>query len=212
MATTDEPPFADLENALKRSAAALRQADVPFLLGGSLASWARGGPETRHDLDLMLKPGDVERAVAALEAIGMRFEDPPEEWLVKAWDGDTLIDLIFSPKGIPMTDEAIARGEVLSVLGMEMRVMALEDVLVTKLMALSEHALRYESLLAIARALRERIDWSDVRVRTFESPFARAFFVMLEGLGVLPEAKPTTGGQPRVRVLTPHGSSAEHVG
>ena len=208
----DEAPFADLESALKRSAAALRCAGVPFLLGGSLASWARGGPETRHDLDLMIKPADVERAVAALKDAGMRFEDPPEEWLVKAWDGDTLVDLIFSPKGIPMDDEAIERGEVLSVLGMEMRVMALEDVLVTKLMALSEHALRYESLLAIARALREQVDWPDVRARTAESPFARAFFVMLEGLGVLPEAKPTTGGQPRVRVLTPRGSSAESVG
>jgi hypothetical protein len=111
-----------------------------------------------------------------------------------------------------MTDEVIARGEVLSVLGMEMRVMALEDVLVTKLMALSEHALRYESLLAIARALRERIDWQDVRTRTSSSPFARAFFVMLEGLGVLPEAKPTTGGAPRVRVLSPRGSAAAPVG
>jgi hypothetical protein len=212
MATDDEQPFSDLEDALKRSAAALRRADVPFLLGGSLASWARGGPETRHDLDLMIKPEDVERAVAALTESGMRFEDPPEEWLVKAYDGDTLIDLIFAPKGIPMDDEAMQRGEVLSVLGMEMRVMALEDVLVTKLMALSEHALRYESLLAIARALRERIDWEDVRTRTNSSPFARAFFVMLEGLGVVDEAKPTTGGEPRVRVLTPHGSSAAHVG
>ena len=45
-------PFSDLEHALKQSAAALRGAEVPFLLGGSLASWARGGPETRHDLDL----------------------------------------------------------------------------------------------------------------------------------------------------------------
>jgi hypothetical protein len=208
----DEQPFSDLEASLKRSAAALRRAEVPFLLGGSLASWARGGPETRHDLDLMIRPEDVERAVSALTGEGMRFEDPPEEWLVKAYDGDTLIDLIFAPKGIPMDDEAINRGEVLSVLGMEMRVMALEDVLVTKLMALSEHALRYESLLAIARALRERIDWDDVRARTLSSPFARAFFVMLEGLGVVDEAKPTTGGEPRVRVLTPHGSSAAHVG
>jgi hypothetical protein len=204
--------FSDVESALKRSAAALRRADVPFLLGGSLASWARGGPETRHDLDLMIKPEDTERAVAALTEAGMRFEDPPEEWLVKVYDGGTLIDLIFAPKGIPMNDEAINRGQVLSVLGMEMRVMALEDVLVTKLMALSEHALRYESLLAIARALRERIDWEDVRTRTISSPFARAFFVMLEGLGVVDEAKPTTGGEPRVRVLTPHGSSAAHVG
>ena len=212
MATDDEQPFSDLEQSLKRSASALRRAGVPFLLGGSLASWARGGPETRHDLDLMIKPQDTERAVAALSDAGMRFEDPPEEWLVKAWDGDTLIDLIFSPKGIPMDDEAFNRGEVLSVLGMEMRVMALEDVLVTKLMALSEHALRYESSIAIARALRERIDWDDVRTRTIESPFARAFFVMLEGLGVVPEAKPTTGGEPRVRVLTPRGSTAANAG
>ena len=140
-------------------------------------------------------------------------EDPPEEWLVKAWDGDTLVDLIFYPKGTPVDDALIERGEVMSVLGMEMRVMALEDVLVTKLMALSEYSLRYESLLPIARALRERVDWDDVRARTAESPFARAFFVMLEGLGIVPEAKPTTGGhETRVRVLTQPGSTAAHVG
>jgi predicted nucleotidyltransferase len=213
MATDEEQPFSDLENALKKSAAALRAADVPFLLGGSLASWARGGPETRHDLDLVIKPEDVERALQALQETGMKPEDPPEEWLVKAWDGDTLIDLIHHPKGIPVDDAFMERGEVMSVLGMEMRVMALEDVLVTKLMALSEHSLRYESLLAISRALRERVDWDDVRARTSESAFARAFFVMLEGLGILPEATPTTGGhETRVRVLTPRGSAAANVG
>jgi hypothetical protein len=213
MATDDDQPFSDIEQALKKSAAALRAADVPFLLGGSLASWARGGPETRHDLDLMLKPEDVDAAVAALEQAGLRPEDPPEEWLVKAWDGDVLVDLIFAPKGMAMTDEVLARGEVLSVLGMEMRVMALEDVLVTKLMALSEHSLRYESLLPIARALREKVDWADVRARTSESPFARAFFTMLEGLGIVAGAEPTTGGrQTRVRVLTPQGSAAADAG
>jgi hypothetical protein len=213
MATDEEQPFSDLEEALKKSAAALRGADVPFLLGGSLASWARGGPETRHDLDLVIRPEDVERALEALKDAGMQPEDPPEEWLVKAWDGGTLIDLIHHPKGIPVDDALMERGEVMSVLGMEMRVMALEDVLVTKLMALSEHSLRYESLLAISRALRERVDWDDVRARTSDSPFARAFFVMLEGLGVLPEATPTTGGhETRVRVLTPRGSAAAHVG
>jgi predicted nucleotidyltransferase len=205
--------FADFEHALKKSAAVLREADVPFLLGGSLASWARGGPESRHDLDLMIRPADVDRAVEALTAAGLRFEDPPEEWLVKAYDGETLIDLIFHPKGMEIDDDLIERGEVMSVLGMEMRVMALEDVLVTKLMALTEHSLRYESLLSIARALRERVDWEAVRSRTEESPWARAFFVMLEGLGILPEARPATGGQePRVRVLTPHGSAAANVG
>jgi hypothetical protein len=212
MPSDDPDPFADIERALKRSAAALRQAGVPFLLGGSLASWARGGPETRHDLDLMIKPDDAPRAVDALRDAGMRIEDPPEEWLVKAWDDDTLVDLIFCPKGLPVDDDVIARGEQRSVLGMEMLVMALEDVLVTKLMALTEHSLRYESLLPIARALREQIDWHDVRARTQSSPFAQAFFVMLEGLGILPEPTGAHRHEPRVRVLTPPSSAASEAG
>jgi len=210
--TADDEGFAAIEHALKRAAAALRDADVPFLLGGSLASWARGGPETRHDLDLMIKPEDAERALQALVDAGMRPEDPPEEWLVKAWDGDVLVDLIFGPKGLPMTDEVIARGESMAVLGMEIRVMALEDVLITKLMALTEHSLRYETLLAIARALREQIDWDRVRAATASSPFARAFFVMVEGLGIVPAGEPPEPHAPRVRVVAPASSAAEAPG
>jgi hypothetical protein len=206
----DEPtaPFSEIEHALKRSAAALRGADVPFLLGGSLASWARGGPESSHDLDLMIRPQDADRALAALEEDGMRPEQPPEDWLVKAWDGDTLVDLIFAPKGMEIDDDVIARGEQMSVLGMDMRVMGLEDVLVTKLMAISEHALRFEGPLRIARALREQIDWPDVRARTASSPFARAFFVLLEGLGIVPAGGPEQRRETRVRVVTPQGSGA----
>jgi hypothetical protein len=197
------------------AAGALREADVPFLLGGSLASWARGGPQTRHDLDLMIKQADLERAVTALKEAGMRTEDPPEEWLVKAWNDDVLVDLIFSPKGLPIDDEVIARGDEMSVLSMEMRVMAIEDVLITKLMAITEHSLRFEGVLSIARALREQIDWDHVRAATASSPFARAFFVMLEGLEVLPAAPAAAPGvraQPHVRVVTGTGSEAAGAG
>jgi hypothetical protein len=214
-----DPPsadFADIEHALKRSAAALRKADVPFLLGGSLASWARGGPESRHDLDLMIRPDDTDRALAALEEEGMRPERPPEDWLVKAWDGDTLVDLIFCPKGMVIDDEVIARGDEMSVLGMEIRVMALEDVLVTKLMAINEHALRFEGPLRMARALREQVDWHDVRSRTGSSPFARAFFVLLDGLGIVPAGAdapaPAPPRETRVRVVSPQGSAAAGPG
>ena len=205
---SDEQPFADIEHALKRAAAALRDAGIPFLLGGSLASWARGGPQTRHDLDLILKPEHAERALETLQQAGMRPERPPEDWLFKAWDGDTLIDLIYCPKGLPVDDDLIARGEELSVLGMDIRVMALEDVMATKLLALTEHSLRYEGLLQIARALREQIDWPAVRARTADSPFARAFFVLAEGLGIVPESGSSSRPQPTVRVVTPQGSTA----
>jgi hypothetical protein len=79
-------------------------------------------------------------------------------------------------------------------------------------MALSEHALRYESLLRIARALREQVDWGAVRDRTAGSPFARAFFVLAEGLEILPAGVPEAAREPRVRVVTPRGSGRSGAG
>src|SRR3954454_7997290 len=181
-----EHPRPAIEASMKRAIAALREAHVPFLLGGSLAVWARGGPETHHDLDFMIKPEDADRALAALADAGMRPEKPPEEWLHKAWDGDVLIDLIFAPRGLDVTDEVIERGDLLHVIGITMPVMAIEDVLATKLMALHEHELDYTSVLRIARSVREQIDWASLRARTRRSPFAVAFFVMCEELDIVP--------------------------
>ncbi len=177
--------FDDLLETLKKAAAALREAEVPFLLGGGLAAWARGGPETEHDLDLMVKPEDSERAVKALAEAGFRVEDPPEDWLYKAWEGDVMIDVIFEPSGGPVDGAMFGRAEELDVHAVTMRVMALEDVMVTKLLSLREHEIDYESVLEIARALREQIDWDEVWRRTNHSPYARAFFYLAEELGVL---------------------------
>ena len=63
---------------LKKAAAALREAQVPFFLAGGLASWARGGPPLEHDVDFMIMEQDVERAADALAAAGFRIERPPE--------------------------------------------------------------------------------------------------------------------------------------
>jgi Nucleotidyl transferase of unknown function (DUF2204) len=176
--------FEAIQATLKRTVAALRTADVEFLLGGSLASWARGGPESSHDLDLILTPENAERALTVLADAGMRPERPVEGWLYKAWDDDVLVDLIFAPSGLEV-DEVIARGEDLPVLGMTLRTMALEDVLATKLLALSEHRIEYTGPLQTARALREQIDWRRLREQTRGSAYADAFFVLLEGLGVV---------------------------
>jgi hypothetical protein len=91
-------------------------------------------------------------------------------------------------------------------------VMSLDDVVITKLMAITEHHLRYDGVLAIARALREQIDWEHVRAATASSPFARAFFVLLEGLEILPSQHdaPQTGA--RVRVVTSTGSGSAAAG
>ena len=181
--------FDDLLETLRKAAASLREADVPFLLGGGLAAWARGGPETEHDLDLMVRPADAQKAVETLAGTGFRIGNPPEEWLYKAWNGDVLIDVIFEPSGGPVDDAMFERAEELDVQAVTMQVMALEDVMVTKLMSLREHEVDYESVLEIARALREQIHWDDVWRRTSDSPYARAFFYLAEQLDILAEQR-----------------------
>jgi predicted nucleotidyltransferase len=178
--------FEAMRETLKRSASVLRDAGVPFLLAGGLAAWVRGGPESDHDLDYMLKPEDAEEAIEVLAAAGFRPERPPEAWLYKAWDENgVMVDLIFEPVGLPITDETFERADDVEVEAVGMKVMALEDVLVTKLLALDEQALDYKSLLQMARPIREQVNWADVRARTADSPYAAAFFALVEGLGVV---------------------------
>lgn len=180
-----EVPFSAIKATLKRAVGALRSAHVPFMLGGGLAVWARGGPNTDHDIDLMVRPEDAERALAVLEGQGMRVDRPPEHWLVKAWDDNVLVDLIYEPSGLVIDDSVFERADELDVYALRLQVMPIEDVLVTKLHAMGEHQLDYESVLEIARTLREQIDWGDVRTRTADSPYARAFFTLVEELGVV---------------------------
>jgi hypothetical protein len=200
MATSEE--FQQLIETLKVAVACLRERGIPFALGGGLAAWARGGPVTQNDLDLMVKPSDAEAALNALAGAGMRPEKPPEEWLHKAWHGGVLVDLIFGPSGLEVTDEVLARADVIPVAAVATPVMALEDVLVTMLCSIDEHTLDYSRLIAIVRSLREQIDWPGLRARTGASPYAQAFFTLVEGLGIVSSSsRAVRGGPNRVRVI-----------
>jgi|SRR4051812_24337162 Uncharacterised nucleotidyltransferase len=178
--------FAQLLSAMKKAAGILREADVPFVLGGGLACWARGAPKTEHDVDFLLRPADADRARQALAEAGLRTEKPPEGWLLKAYDDGVLIDLIFDPQGGPIDDATFERADEMEVHATRMQVASLEDVLVAKLLALSEQQPDYSSVLELARSLREQVDWDDVRARTNDSPFAKAYFTMLDELAIVP--------------------------
>jgi hypothetical protein len=186
MATEVSHDIDALVETAKRAIAALEAEQVPYLLGGGLGCWALGGPPSSNDVDLMLRREDAERALAALEAAGFRGERPPEQWLLKAWEEEVLIDLIFAPSGLRIDDAVLARGTTVGIGGMNVRVMDLDDIFVTKLMSIDEHACDYEGHLAIARALREKLDWARLREETAASPFAAAFFALADGLEICP--------------------------
>src|SRR5947208_9617515 len=178
--------FERLLASMKKAAGILKDADVPFVLGGGLACWVRGAPKTEHDVDFLVKPEDAERAQETLAQAGMRTETPPEGWLLKAYDDSVLIDLIFEPQDGPIDDGTFERAEELEVHAMRMKVAALEDVFVQKLLALREQEPDFSTVLELARALREQVDWDEVRERTRESPFAKAYFILLDELEIVP--------------------------
>ncbi len=187
MAGEQEQEFQRLLDAMKKAGGVLNDAGIPFVLGGGLACWARGGPKTEHDVDFLVKPKNAERAREALARAGMRTERPPEGWLLKAYDdeGGVLIDLIFDPRGGAVDDEVFSRAEELEVDAMRMKVVRLEDVLVQKLLALTEQQPDYSSVLELARSLREQVDWDEVRERTKDAPFAKAYFTLLDELEIV---------------------------
>ena len=54
----------------------------------------------------------------------------------------------------------------------------------TKLLALREHELDYDQLLEIARTCASRSTGTTSALRTAHSPYAKAFFTLVDELGV----------------------------
>jgi hypothetical protein len=179
-----------VRDLLKRTAVALKQAGVPFALCGGYAAWVRGAPEPDHDADFLVAAADADRASAALADAGLPVVEPAEDWLVKVVTENAFIDVLWRTCGAPVTDDLIERAEDLPVLSVHMPVLEATDIVVTKVMALDEHYCDYGRLLPVARAMREQVDWSDVRGRVAGNDFAVVFLVLLERLGIIePEAE-----------------------
>jgi hypothetical protein len=174
---------------LKRVAAILKQSEIPFALGGSFAVYAHGGHSSDHDVDFLLRKQDVENALEALVAAGFTAERPPEDWLVKVYDEGRLVDLIYRPVESPVTDETLADTVVRPVNAIHMPVLSASTLMVHKLLSFSQHHCDFARGLPLARSLREQIDWARVRRETAHSPYADVFLILLDRLGVVPQAE-----------------------
>lgn len=181
----DCPDDGSVLETLKRAAAAMIKAGVPFAVAGSAAAYARGAAPPSHDADIVLMEADVPAAEKALAAAGMRIVHPPEDWLVKAYDDGTLVDLIFRLSGLPVGPDLLRRAQELDVAAVRMPVLDATDLVLSWLRAFSEHHADFAAALTRVRALREQVDWDRVRAEAGGDPFPRAFLTLLEQLQVV---------------------------
>lgn len=179
-----QPAPDGLRAALKRTASALKQTGLPFALAGSYALWAHGGPESRHDVDFMIAESDVDAVAAALAAAGLPARRPPEDWLLKVDTDGVVVDLLHRAGGEPVGPSLLGRAQVREVLSVRMPVLPPTEVLVHKLGALSDHYCDFAPLLAAVRAVREQLDWGELRGRTADSDHAAAFLFLADRLGL----------------------------
>jgi|SRR6516164_7653962 hypothetical protein len=174
----------ELTTALNRAAAALQAAGIPFVLGGGLAAWARGGPPIEGNVDLFVRDVDARRALDALEESGVRTGRPRRGRFSESHDDDIIVNVtggvVSGTRG-----ERFLRATWLGVAGTSILVASIEDVLVTELLALSEQNSDFRRVLALARSLRGRIDWGFVRGASTASPFARAYLMLVDELGIV---------------------------
>jgi hypothetical protein len=74
---------------------------------------------------------------------------------------------------------------MLSVESVKMPVLSADDLVVSKLLVLTEHNCDLAPLLSLARSLREQVDWAATGRAASSNPFARAFLTVLRDLGII---------------------------
>jgi predicted nucleotidyltransferase len=156
------PSEADLLATLEEVVDVLEGNDTDHVLMGGIGSFAMARPRETHDIDVFLRPGDVDPALDALEGGGFEVTVHDPSWLAKAFKRGVLVDLIFrSSGGIYLDDEMLERSERRDYKGVSGRVIAAEDLLVIKALATGERTAHhwYDALAIIAKC---DLDWDYV--------------------------------------------------
>lgn len=133
-----------LLEALDRALPAIRDAEIPFLVMGGIASALHGRHRWTRDVDLFVRLEDGERALDTLAAAGFETEVAYPHWLSKAHLGEVTVDVITrSTPDILLDDEMLARAPELAFKGRVVPLVPPEDLFVMKALATSEDTPRY---------------------------------------------------------------------
>jgi hypothetical protein len=146
-----------------RALSALEDDGVPFLIGGALAVHHHTGIwRDTKDLDVFCRPEDAQQALGALAKRGFRPEVVYESWLGKAWERNVFVDVIWRNANalFPVVDAWIRHAAWGEVLGHDVRILAAEELILSKITVAGRHRFDGADVLHILHKTAERIDWA----------------------------------------------------
>jgi hypothetical protein len=153
----------------RRSVIALRDADVPFLIGGAYVVEAYTGVSRQtKDFDLYLRPQHVDPAIQALKRVGYKTKKTFPHWLAKAERGRDCVDLIFrAGNGLCEVDDSwFERAHGSNFLGLDVKLCAPEEMIWMKAYIMERERFDGADIAHILQSWADKLDWPHL-VRRF---------------------------------------------
>src|SRR5579871_3009115 len=142
---------------------ALLAAGIRFVVGGAFAVHTHTGIwRATKDLDLLLTAGHLPDALDRLKAMGFDTYVKDPVWLAKARRGEYFVDLITGVGNGSLAIDArwIERGVPETVLGVPCRVLAAEELIVSKISVAYRERFDGADVVHLIRARGKTLDWA----------------------------------------------------
>ena len=153
----------------RRSVVALRDAGVPFLIGGAyVVEVYTGVSRQTKDFDLYLRPQHVDPAIQALKRAGYKTKKTFPHWLAKAERGRDCVDLIFrAGNGLCEVDDSwFERAHGSNFLGLEVKLCAPEEMIWMKAYVMERERFDGADIAHVLQSWADKLDWPHL-VRRF---------------------------------------------
>jgi hypothetical protein len=142
--------------------ARLAESGVPFLVGGAFALERYTGiARDTKDLDVFVRPRDLDAALAELRALGCRTKVPFPHWLAKAVTAEDVIDFIFSSgNGIARVDDGWFEHAVdAKIFDVPVKLCPPEETIWSKALIMERERFDGADVAHLIRALGPGLDW-----------------------------------------------------
>jgi hypothetical protein len=143
--------------------ARLVESEIPFLIGGAFALERYTGiARNTKDLDIFLRPDDLDAVLTELAGLGCRTEVPFPHWLAKACTAEGVIDFIFSSgNGVARVDDEWFEHAVdTEILGFPVKLCPVEETIWSKALIMERERFDGADVAHLIRALGPQLDWS----------------------------------------------------
>jgi hypothetical protein len=140
----------------------LAKANVPFLVGGAFAFVHQAGIDrSTKDLDIFVRPTDVQRLLRASGEAGFEADLFYSHWLAKIRSPSGFVDVIFSSgNGVAVVDDQwFEHATEREVLGLRVMVAPPEESLWSKAFVMERERFDGADVAHIILAHGERLDW-----------------------------------------------------